>query len=253
MVLIYPGAATHIFNQYNFTFERTTNFLFFAESIGFSYIIPRNKATRWDRGVLLKLTLLQYPPLYPFDNYLINLIRGKISGRVPCGNAFYFIDIESGYEFFFQNVYQVNSDIYRFSESFIGSSTGNSSNSISIVDTKAFPSIIIPSSYGSFFIAMDTGFDITIYKKSKYWHFATLGFKEFYIKPYMEFVYIYNRYLYNGNLRGILFDGVLELAIDLFAAYGNITVTMVNGGALGYRIGDRLPAWSVFSYFKVGL
>ena len=196
---------------------------------------------------------MQYPPLHPFDNYLINLIRGEVIGRIPCGKAFYFFNLESGVELFLQNVYKVDSDIYSFSENFLGSSSGASSDSISIIDTKAFPSVITYSSYGSFFISIDTGFDISVYKKSKYWHFATLGFKEFYIKPYIEFVYIYNRSLYNANLRGILFDGVLELAVDLFAAYGNITVTMINGGALGYRIGDRLPAWSIFSYFKVGL
>ncbi len=246
-------SVTHEFNQYNFSLLKPANFLHFTESIGFSYIKSRNKSTRWDRGIVLNLTFLQYPPLLPFDNYIVNLIRGAIIGRIPLGSAFCFFNIEAGIETLNQNVFKVNSDLYRFSENILGSSTSNSSNSLSIVDTKAFPSLITSSSYGSFFVSVDTGFDITVVKKSQYWHFATLGFKEFYISPYVEFVYIYNRFLFNERTRGILFDGVLELAVDLFAAYGNITVTIVNGGALGYRIGDSLPAWSVFSYFKVGL
>ncbi len=244
-------STTHIFNQYNFYLMRTVNFLYFTEGLSFSYIKPRNKASRWDRGVAVNLNLLLYPPL--LDNYLIHIVRGSVIGRVPCGSAFYFMNLESGFEFFFQNVFSVDSDLYRFSESILGSSSGNSSNSLSVIDTKAFPSLITASSYGSFFISADTGFDITVYKKSKYWHFATLGFKEFYIKPYFEFVYLYNSYFYNEKIKGILFDGVIELALDLFAAYGNISTTIILGGALGYRVGDSLPAWSVFTYFKAGL
>lgn len=245
------AAAAHIFNQYHFYFMRTVNFLHFSGGLSLSYIKPRNKASRWDRGIELNLNLLQYPPL--LDNYLIQIVRGSITGRIPCGRAFYFLNMESGFEFFFQNVFSVDTDLYRFSEGILESSTGNSSNSLSIIDTKAFPSLITASSYGSFFISADTGFDISIYKKSKYWHFATLGFKEFYIKPYFEFVYIYNNYYENEIIKGILFDGVVELALDLFAAYGNISTTIVLGGALGYRVGDIMPAWSIFTYFKAGL
>lgn len=244
-------SATHLYNQYNFYLMRSVNFLYFTEGLSFSYIKPRNKSSRWDRGIALNLNLLQYPLL--LDNYLIHILRGSVIGRIPCGSAFYFINVESGFEFFLQNVFRIDSDLYRFSENILSSSSGNSSNSLSIIDTKAFPSLITASSYGSFFLSADTGFDITIYKKSKYWHFATLGFKEFYIKPYFEFVYLYNSYPYNEKVKGILFDGVIELAIDLFAAYGNISTTIVLGGALGYRVGDNLPAWSVFTYFKAGL
>ena len=68
--------------------------------------------------------------------------------------------------------------------------------------------MIMQSSYGSAFVSADVGLDITIYKKSSYWHFATLGFREVYLRTYGEFVYLYNNENALDQSRGILFDYV---------------------------------------------
>ena len=248
--LFWMARAAQRFEQYNFILKKELNQIYFTVGVGYSFIKPRNKASRWDRGVSAVLYAVGYPPL--LDNPFVTFAAVDIEGRVPFGSAFYFADIKGGFEFALQNVFRVDADIYRFSESITGSSSSSISNSINVIDTKAFPSALLITSFGSAFVNVDTGFDITIVKKSRYWHFATLGFKEFYIRPYIEFVYLYNR-LNTNPLRGIMYDGVVELALDLFAAYGNITATVVLGGAVGHRWGDSLPAWSVFSYFKVGL
>ena len=59
---------------------------------------------------------------------------------------------------------------------------------------KAFPVELIATSTGSCFVEFETGFDITFIKKSIYMHFLSIGFKEFYMKTYLEFLYLYNTY-----------------------------------------------------------
>ena len=250
--LYWQVSVIHSFNQYNFTKEKITNEIRFVEVLSYSFIKKTIKSSRWDRGVYLSLAAVQYPE-YILDNSPGYLLRGLIKGRVPFCNAFFFVNVEGGIDFLLQNVFITDSEMFRLSEGLTGGSVGSGSGGISTIDTKAFSSILTEVSSGSAFVSTDIGFDITIYKKSIYWHFATLGFKEFYLKTYGEFVYLYNAENIDNQSKGILFDGVLELGLDLFAAYGNIEVGIVLGGAIGYRVGDITPAWGVFAYLSAGL
>lgn len=240
----------HRYQQFDFDLNRFSNTISFSEVVSYYYIKSRRKASRWDRGILINLNAKQTPHNI-LDNQPSYILRGLIKGRVPFFNMVFFMNIEGGVEALFQNVFSANTELYQFSEGVIGNSS--STLGTNIIDTKAFSSSIVTSSNGSAFIAADIGFDITIYKRSHYWHFATLGFREFYIKNYFEFVYLYNEKNTLTPQKGILFDTALELCVDLFVAYGNINVGFVLGGAIGYRIGDMLPAWGVFSYFSAGL
>jgi hypothetical protein len=240
--LVLQASFTHQFDEYDFTMHRLTNTFSFYQRIGYYFSVSRIKASRWDRGISLNFAAYQSPGNL-LDNSPLYLIRGSVEGRVPFYNTFAFIQIEGGKELLSQNAFSANTSILNYSENLLG--TGNST-SINNIDTKAFPVAFARSSTGSAFISTDSGFDISLYKRSHYWHFATLGFKEVYIRAYNEFVYLYNFDLSPEFYKGILFDGVFELGVDLFVAYGNMTVGLLVGGAIGYRVGDDVPAWGIF-------
>lgn|GEM_PF-1237990 len=242
-------SATHRFKQYDFTRQQMTNEISFYESIGYSISKSRLKATRWDRGFYIGLNAYQYPH-YILDNIPLYIFRGELGGRAPFLNAFFFVDIEGGMELFFRNVFSAYSELFRLNESLV---FGSSSGSLYKIDIKAFPTGLADISSGSAFISADIGFDITFIKKTVYWYFATMGFKEFYMKTYGEFVFLYNELNLDEQYRGILFDLVVELGLDLFIAYGNITTGFVFGQAYGYRVGDDFPAISLFLYFNINL
>lgn len=242
----WQASFLHHYNQYDFDLKRQTNTIDIIQSFQYYYIKDRVKSTRWDRGFFLEV-INYYCPLLMLDNWPIYLIRGDIKFRIPFYNTFFFMDIDGGVELLFQNIFQATTNLYNFSDLL----TGGDGSSAAVIDTKSFAGEITRVSYGSTFISADIGFDITLLKKSKYWHFLTLGFRELYLKPYFEFVYLYN-YFSKNHLNGIMFDGVLELNIDLFAAYGNISMTLILGGSVGYRLLDDYPSWGVFYYLKAG-
>jgi len=120
-----------------------------------------------------------------------------------------------------------------------------------VINSKAFNATFNAPNVGFGYIASDIGFDITIYKRSHYIHFATLGFKELFIQVYNEYIYLFN--FVRKPYENILFDISFDLTLDLFAAYGKIIFRTILGGAIGYRIGDMTPSWGVSLSFSIGL
>lgn len=239
--------VSHFYNQYDFISQKPNNRISFYERVGFYAINKRNKSSRWDRGVVLSLTCFQYPHNV-VDNVPLYAVRTTAQARAPFANMHLFTTIEAGTELTFKNVFTATSELFKFANGIL--EVDGSASGLLSVNTKAFPAELINISFGSAFAAADLGLNISVYKKTHYAHFATIGFKELYFNIYSEFVYLHNM---NNQyfIRGILFDQVLELGLDLFVAYGNINASFVFGGAVGYRMLDVLPAWSVFCYMSV--
>jgi hypothetical protein len=152
-------------------------------------------------------------------------------------------------------VFSAYTNAYDYDQSFVGLSEGESINQ---VDTKAFPLEINFTNLqfiasGSAFISADLGFDITFYKKKVYWHFATMGFKELYMRVFTEFAYLYNSIYEDKQYYGIVFDVANELCLDLFVAYGNIGVELIFGHAIGYRVGNIVPDFGLYFDLNIGL
>lgn len=241
----------HDFHQFDLYYDNNTkqyektgikNRLGFYLSTDYGYITRRNKSVRWDGGFLAGLDFYFYPRQI-LDNLPVYLLKGSVELRAPVKAAFFFLYIEGGIDLLNYNNYYINTDIIRWEDSVL-----NEYKTIfNVIDTKAFPNRLTVN--GSKFISADMGFNISLYKKSKYWHFLTMGFKELYLRPFVEFVYLYN----SDPLHNILFDTSCELGANLFVAYGNITFTLIFGNALGYRINDLFPSWNIYFYLSAGI
>jgi hypothetical protein len=247
-------SSAHYFQEYNFDIEKHySNEFTFMEQIGFYFLQPRVRASRWDRGFYIDILAYQKPHGI-LDNSPLYILKGEIEGRIPAGNAFYYINIHGGTEFLNQNIFTCYTESFRFSESFVN---GTGYNYISKIDMKAF-SLNYIYDYnelrsGSNFIGVDTGFDISFIKKSLYWHFASMGFKELYLRVYGELIYIYNSLYSVFQEYGILFDIANELTVNLFVDYGEINFSMTLGTSVGYAVGNTKPNYNIYFYFNAGL
>lgn len=239
-------SAYHLFEEYNED-KYYSNKISFTQQIGYYYRDSRIKSSRWDRGISTSLFFYQSIEGL-LDNEPAYVIKGDFKARIPFKNVFLFINNESGIELNCRNVFRTDASLFAVSDSIIDSSPASGIGSI---HSKAFNATFNAPNTGFWYLASDIGFDITIYKRSHYIHFATLGFKELFIQVYNEYIYLFN--FIRKPYENILFDISFDLTLDLFAAYGKIMFRTILGGAIGYRVGDLIPSWGVSLSFSVGL
>lgn len=242
--LTLSSTVRHYFHEYLHSTDGASNHFEIYNSI--IYTINRSSAgaSRWNRGVQFSLTSVNSPEGAAQNNGLF-LLKGSFKGRYPVGNAFFFTNLSGGHEFNGKNLFQISTPSIRLFDLF----ALGSEESINIIDMKAFGMFYEYSSFGESFIDLDMGFDISLYKKSIYWNFMTMGFKELYLKVYGEFSWIYHTFYSDMHL--IHIDGVIALCADFFVGYGMFPVTLVSGFAGGYRIGDDVPALNLMLYLDI--
>lgn len=239
-------SAYHLFKEYDEN-KYYSNKISFTEQISYYYRDSRIKSSRWDRG--FSTSLFFYQSIEGLlDNEPAYVFKADFKARIPFKNVFLFINNESGIEFNCRNVFRTDASLFAVSDSIIDSSPASGIGSI---HSKAFNATLNAPNSGFGYFASDIGFDITIYKRSHYIHFATLGFKELFIQVYNEYIYLFN--FVRKPYENILFDISFDLTLDLFAAYGKIMFRTILGGAIGYRIGDLIPSWGVSLSFSIGL
>jgi len=106
-------------------------------------------------------------------------------------------------------------------------------------------------STGSKYLYFDAGFDITVVKETAYLHFLTLGFRELFIKTYLQGLFLYNKE--NAFYKNLMFDSVFEIGLDLFGGYGIVGAGVLTGASLGYRVGDEKPSFTVYANVSFSL
>lgn len=228
----------------NHYFINNKNRLTFYEVFTYYYINSSARSSRWDSGFLFSLNFLLSPDKI-LDNFVSYLLNFYLLFRIPIKNSFFYFDFHSGIDFLKNNTFNVDSNIVNIM------GIDSSINSL-YIDTKAFSSILNTFNQdirGFLFISIDTGFDITIYKRTHYLHFLTLCFNELYFKIYNEFVYILN----NEKMNNFLFDFVFQLNLDVSLIYGYLPISFIIGASIGYLIGDYKPSWGIFFYFSSNL
>ncbi|MCG8571611.1 MAG: hypothetical protein MJB14_15860, partial [Spirochaetes bacterium] len=237
----------HSFSEWDFSLGKLTNQIYFTEKLYYYHISRQVKSSRWDKGFYSSLTFYQSPALI-LDNSDYYLFRLLTEWRVPVKQAIWYAQIEGGVELFWQNVFNLSSSQLSFQQSLLD----NSSSGLSEVDIKSLSRFFLSNVYSAAsFAATEWGFYIPLYKKSHYWRFASLGFRELTLKPFVETCYFYQTGAEQPH--NFLIDGVLEISIDLFAVYGNISLRMTNGVAVGYLTQAQYPLFSFYFNFQVGL
>lgn len=240
------SSVYHQFEQFDSNNNYPVNKIIFSEKIGYQYIVSRIKTSRWDKGVSFSFNAYQSPNI--LNNIPMYLIRTDFNFRVPFHNVFHFTKIEGGLEVERKKVFFTDAPLFSITDSII---EGQGSLGLTTIDTKSFSTQLKNNSVGFAFVSMDNGFDITVYKKTHYFYFATMGFKEFFIRIFNEALYLFN--FEKKWYSNVLFDIVLELTLDLFLAYGKILVRSVLGGSIGYRVGDKIPSWGVYFFLNFAL
>ncbi len=265
----FQSTFSHNFASYSSYYGRESNTMNFSQTIAYQYIVSTNNYTRWNRGIYIENYFYTQPPILDniLDNYIYYIFKNRLEVRAPIKNSFIFFNLTQGIglkeinkKLESANVFKIYYDSINFSESIIN---GGSSN-ITQIPMRAFPGLLTNQSggafdsssfYGSAYIKLDAGFDITVYKGGIYFYFVTMGLKEFYIRPYFEVAYLYE----NSNtteashLRNIFMDAALEFCLDMFVSYGNIDFSIMQGFALGYRPGMYFPAFNVYLGVNIGL
>ena len=210
----------------------------------YQYIISRNGYSRWDRGFFINLTLYQAPPI--LDNTGIYIADLDIQFRMPISsNIFQFTVVRTGFELcdwrYAKNIYRVDSSLYTLLGNKVDS-VGNTS--LNVVDGKAFSSTLNDNqkANGVGYISLNAGFDFTVWNKPHYWHFATLGFKEFFIRLYNQSIDLFSL---QPTFENFFVDIVSEFVIDLTVGYGNLSAQFCVGAALGYQGGKHIPSYGV--------
>ena len=252
-VLSVSASMTHQYSQWAFYKDEATgtniakfhkNQFYWMESLMYQFIIPTNGANRWNRGFYINMMMYQAPKIA--DNSELYIADFDIQFRMPVSHSiFQFTALQSGFELCdwhkAKNVYRVDSSLYKLLGNRIDA-VGNTS--LNIVDGKAFGSTFNNNQTASGFgyISLNAGFDFTVWDKPHYWHFATLGFKEFFIRVYNQYIYLLAMQPAIDNL---FVDVVSEFVLELTAGYGNLSAQFAFGAALGYQGGSNIPSWGV--------
>jgi len=259
--LSFQSSVGHTFYTYDFNLKKESNYISFSQGIFYQYIVSTSKTSRWDRGIYLENFFYIRPPILDNHNELY-ILKNSIEGRIPIPNSFLFLRLAHAFEICKGNYFSVYYRSVNLNEILLGTNIGSG---ISQIPMKAFPGIIDnskdyenfkPSNFsGSSYVKFDTGFDITVYKKGVYFYFLTMGLKEFFIRPYFEFAYLYNdlNVKWEDHLKNIFIDIALEFNLDMFVSYGNFDFSIIQGFAIGYRPMMTRPAFNIYLGIDIGL
>ena len=247
------GIFTHQYSQWSLSKDAESgdllvkyhkNQIYWLEGLEYRYIIPRAGSSRWNRGFYISTQLYQAPKI--LDNTELYIADLDVQFRMPVSHKiFQFTALQTGFELCdwrkAKNVYRVDSTLYKLLGNRIDA-VGNTS--INIVDGKAFGSAFNDnqSAKGFGYVSLNAGFDFTVWDKSHYWHFATLGFKEFFIRVYNQYIYLFDL---QPRWENFFVDIVGEFVLELTVGYGNLSAQFCIGTALGYQGGKNIPSYGV--------
>jgi hypothetical protein len=247
--LAWSVSASHYFKQHDFALDRPSNKVAFTQRLSYSYVRDQvSNTSRWKRSFYVSLQSFMYPHGILDNNpyYIIKLL-GQI--KIPINNrAFFFGVWEGGIAPLMKNQFVAYSNSLDFSESLSGIAPRDI---VGEIDVKGLSTFNFKTAAA--YLSTDGGFDISFIRKTRYIHFGTLVFQEFYMRVYHEIAWLYNTEYAEEPWRGFLFDAVVELGLDFALAYGNIIVKARLGGAIGYKLGDPMPLWNVFFYLSPGI
>ncbi len=210
----------------------------FSGEVGYSYTTQRNGSYSWNSGFSINTGISGYGDFNELYDLSLSI---NVLTKIPIGKHSYYINNKAGYTIFNNNSFIIGSENIMFNN------VGFLPNIPGKIDFKGLSYAFHGAIRANAFIYTNTGFDITLYQRSHYWQFLTLGFKGLYFKPFNEFIITFS------NTTRYMIDAGAELTVDFFAYYGNITFSINQGYALGYLFGNPLPFVNVYLYASFGL
>lgn len=260
------GNIFQFMSQYSvtpsFSFDNENTFSFNVNATAFAYINSFNYAVLFTQqygGEIQYSYLRKHPGAATWNCGMVATLSGvtafadkhlEFAGvcfnaetRIPLKEHYLYITNVGGYNLLSDsNIFTVGKQYVSFNQS---SPLGYKSGSFSKpIDMKSFS---LNQNYkANAFIKGEVGALATLYRRSHYWNFLTVGFNAIHLRPFAEYALLRNV----GEVQHLVGTG-LEFIADFFVAYGNIPLSLVQGNAIGYEVGNRYPTYNGYVAFSL--
>lgn len=216
----------------------------YSGAVQYSYLRKHPGAAAWNCGMIATLSANV--------GILSDILTKKLGfsaayfnaeTRIPLGKHYFYITNTAGY-----NIIS-SQNIFRFGNQYvtIGNSSPLSYSNGTFTQTVNMKSFSLNYKYqANSFVKAETGALATLYRRTHYWKFLTVGFHAIHLRPFAEYAL-----LRSDNRATHLVGTGLEFIADFFVAYGNIPLSIVQGNALGYEIGRRYPVYNGYIALNV--
>lgn len=212
----------------------------YGGKIQYSYLRKHPGAAAWNCGMVSTLS----GNVGFAEKYLgFAALSFNAEARIPLNVHYFYITNTCGYNLISnENIFSLGNKFVSIGSSAPLSYKGGSFSQL--IEMKSFS-----QNYGytaNAFIKNEIGSLITLYRRSHYWKFLTIGFHAIHLRPFAEYAL-----LRNINDIQHLFGTGMEFIADFFVAYGNIPISIVQGNAIGYEIGNPYPIYNGYIAFNV--
>lgn len=214
----------------------------YSAAVQYSYLRKHPGAVAWNCGMVASLSANVGCILFP-GKLRFSAVYFNAETRIPMGKHYFYIKNTAGY-----NIIS-NQNIFRFGSQYVtlGNSAPLSYSGGSFTQTINMKSFSLNYKYSAnAFVKAEAGALATLYRRTHYWKFLTIGFKAIHLRPFAEYAFLRS----DSGVRHLFGTG-MEFIADFFVAYGNIPLSIVQGNALGYEIGRRYPVYNGYIALNV--
>ncbi len=208
-------------------------------NLGYSYLRSHPAASVWNTGVVASISNVT-----TFTTTTLNTaVLASIEARAPIEKHHFFFKTKAGYSLdkgsfsFYTEHIAINKNVTSTQVSFSEQIDFKGLSAMNAISTS---NMFIYGSLGAFF---------TLYERTHYWKFATIGFYGIHLRPFME--YVWSRGIYGGDYHVV--DAGVDFIADFFIAYGNVPVSFVQGNVITYINEYPFPIYNGYFYINIPL
>lgn len=218
----------------------------YGGAVQYSYLRKHPGAAAWNCGMTATVSAIIATSSNPINGKLdFSAAYFNAETRIPLGKHYFYITNTAGYNLI------SNQNIFNFGNQFVslGTLSPLSYNNGTFSQTIEMKSFSLYHEYkANSFVKAEIGALATLYRRTHYWKFLTIGFYGIHLRPFAEYAL-----LRNVDKAQHLIGTGLEFIADFFVAYGNIPLSIVQGNALGYEIGKSHPVYNGYIALNVQL
>lgn len=219
----------------------------YSAAVQYSYLRKHPGAAAWNCGFIASLSAnFGFVSDDVINRRLdFSAVYFNAETRIPMGKHYFYIGNTAGWNLI------SNRNIFRFGIQYatVGLSSPLSYSGGGFRQTVEMKSFSLNHKYvANAFLKAEAGALATLYRRTHYWKFLTIGFHAIHLRPFAEYALLRS----DGNVQHLVGTG-MEFIADFFVAYGNIPLSIVQGNALGYEVGRQYPVYNGYVALDVRL
>lgn len=212
----------------------------------YSYLRKHPGAATWNCGMIATVSAIAATSS-DFIGGKMNFLAAYFNAetRIPLKKHYFYITNTAGYNLI------SNQNIFNFGNQFVslGNSSALSYSNGTFSQTVKMKSFSLEHRYkANSFAKGEIGALATLYRRTHYWKFLTIGFYAIHLRPFAEYALLRDV----DKARHLIGSG-MEFIADFFVAYGNIPLSVVQGNAVGYEAGKPYPIYNGYVALNVQL